>query len=71
MRNDEQRYPFTAKRVTVTEVRGYVEATDAASARQMLESNRGVIEVEHVGPIDSQEFSEIRVTDEPLGEDPW
>ena len=71
MSEDEQRYPFTAKRVTVTTVRGYVEATDPDTARQMLEANRGMIEVEDVGPIDSQEFTEIRVSDEPLEEDPW
>ena len=69
--SDDQRFPFTARRVTVTEVRGYVEATDSAAARQKLEANRGVIEVEHVGPIDSQEFTEIQVGDKPLGEDPW
>lgn len=71
MSEDEKRYPFTAKRVTVTTVRGYVEATDPATARQMLEANRGVIEVEDVGPIDSQEFTEIRVSSEPLEGDPW
>ena len=31
--SDDQRFPFTARRVTVTEVRGYVEATDPAAAR--------------------------------------
>jgi hypothetical protein len=69
--SDEQRFPFTAKRVTVTEVRGYVEAADPTDARRKLQANRGVIEIEHVGPIDSQEFSEIQVGEKPLGEDPW
>ena len=31
----------------------------------------GVIEIENVGPIDSQEFTEIQVGEKPLGEDPW
>ena len=69
--SDDQRFPFTAKRVTVTEVRGYVEAADPADARQKLAANRGVIEVEDVGPIDSQEFTDIQVTDKPLDKDPW
>ena len=63
--------PFTATRVTVSTVRGYVEAADPATARQKLEANRGVIEIEDVGPIDSQEFTEIQVGEKPLGEDPW
>ena len=61
MRRDETRFLFTARRTTVTTVSGYVEATDSEDARQKLVENRGVIEVESVGPIETQSFEQIRV----------
>ena len=66
---DEKRYPFSAKRVTVTEVHGYVEATSPAAAANFLARNRGVIEIEEVGPILDQNFTEVKVSGEPLRDD--
>ena len=48
---DEKRYPFSARRVTVTEVSGYVEADSPEAAADFLARYRGVIEIEAVGPI--------------------
>lgn len=61
MRSNETRFLFTARRITVTEVSGYVEATDSEDARKKLADNVGVIEVEHVGPIETQGFDSIRI----------
>lgn len=61
MRSNETRFLFTAKRITVTEVSGYVEATDSEDARQKLAENRGTIVVEQVGSIVSQGFEDFRV----------
>lgn len=69
MRSNETRFLFTARRVTVTDVSGYVEATDSEDARQKLAENRGVIEVEEVGSIVSQGFENIRVGGPAADED--
>lgn len=61
MRSNETRFLFTARRITVTEVSGYVEATDSEDARKKLADNVGVIEVERVGPIETQGFDSIRI----------
>ena len=61
MRSNETRFLFTAHRVTVTEVSGYVDATDSEDARQKLAENRGSIQVEQVGTIVNQGFENIRV----------
>ena len=66
---DEKRYPFSAKRVTVTEVSGYVEADSPEAAADFLARNRGVIEIEAVGPILDQNFTEVKVSSEPLRDD--
>jgi hypothetical protein len=61
MRSNETRFLFTAKRITVTEVSGYVEATDSEDAHRKLAENRGSIQVEQVGSIESQGFENIRI----------
>ena len=66
---DEKRYPFSAKRVTVTEIRGYVEAESPEAAADFLARNRGLIEIEEVGPILDQNFTEVKVSSEPLRDD--
>lgn len=69
MRSNETRFLFTAQRVTVTEVSGYVEATDSEDARKKLAENRGVIEVEHVGSIVDQGFQSVRIGGPAADED--
>ena len=61
MRSNETRFLFTARRITVTDVSGYVEATDSEDARRKLSDNVGVIEVEQVGQIVTQGFDSIRI----------
>jgi hypothetical protein len=62
MRSDETRFLFTARRVTVTEVSGYVEATDSDDAHRKLAENKGAIVVEHIGSIVDQRFEHIRIS---------
>jgi len=66
---NEKRYPFSAKRVTVTTVHGYVEADSQSAAADALARNRGVIEIEEVGPVIDQTFTEVNVSNEPLADD--
>ncbi len=61
MRSNETRFLFSARRVTVTDVSGYVEATDSDDAYRKLAENKGVIEVEQVGSIIEQGFENIRI----------
>lgn len=68
MRSNETRFLFTARRITVTEVSGYVEASDSEDARKKLSENVGVIEIEQVGQIVTQGFDSIRIGG-PVGDE--
>ena len=69
MKSDETRFMFTAHRVTVTEVSGYVEATDSDDAYRKLAANHGVIVVEQIGSVVSQRFEDVHFGEELNDED--